>query len=193
MDNFAKTFKVGDRLKADDLNAIAKAAFRSNLLPGSFQNSVMTLQAIGNQVPGGTKLLLGLFVDTIPAAAYTVSGTTPSFSVTATHGYTADAVIVMRRKDDLTGWEAEPSDTDVLIVGGVNLSQSRLRASVARPVPMLGYLDTLVITDEAFDVFVPVNWDQSSLYGFDFALPQVPYHTEDSAEFILDAEDCGGS
>lgn len=193
MDSFTKTFKVGDRLKADDLNAIAKAAFRSNLLPGSFQNSVMTLQAQGGAQGGGTKLLLGLFVKTIDAAVYSVTGTTPAFTVTATPGYEEDAVIVMQRAGDNTGWEAEPSDTDVRVVAGVNLSQSRLRASTARPIPLLGYLDTIAISGDTYDIFVPTNWDQSSLFGFDFALPQIPYHDADSAEFILDAQDCGDS
>ena len=58
MSKFSKIFKVGDRLRADDLNEIAAAAFRSQQLPGTFQNGKVLLQAVGGAAANSSAVQL---------------------------------------------------------------------------------------------------------------------------------------
>lgn len=140
--------------------------------------------------PGGTTLTIGVFIDTIPAASIVVAGSVPNQTLTITHGYTADAVIIAKKKADGTGWDHEEVDDETRLIGGVNLSFSRLRAAPTTPVAMLGYIESLTIADEPTDVFVPVNWEMRSLHGYVVGDIQVPFKDAASEEFQLNSEPC---
>jgi hypothetical protein len=140
---------------------------------------------------GRVRLIVGVFIETIPAATLSVTGSLPSLTITHVHGYAANAVILLRRKSDGSGWEADLDANDnPKVVGGVNHALSRLRASQSNPVALLGYVESLTVSSEDVQAFVPANWDNRSLFGFDKATHQSPYHADDSDEFILGAEDC---
>jgi hypothetical protein len=154
--------------------------------PGAGKWAVVNLSA-----PGGSRLIAGVVIATIPAASSLVTGSLPSYVLTHTHGYAANAVILMRRKSDGSGWEADlDEDDNPLVVGGVNHAMSRLRGSPASPVALLGYVETLTVSEEDVQAFVPANWDNRSLFGLDKANHQGPYHADASDEFVLGAEDC---
>jgi hypothetical protein len=138
-------------------------------------------------------LAIGIFIDTVPAASIAVGGSDPSYTLTFTHGYTADSVLLLRLKENRTGWEFELDDSDEpKKVGGVNFSFSRLRASQTDPITQLGFVKTLSIEDVDTEVFIPANWDMSSLLGFDQNSDpsQVPYHLYATSEFRLNARPC---
>lgn len=139
---------------------------------------------------GNSALVLGVIVATIPAASIVVAGSAPDETVAVTHGYTATSAIITKLKTDKTGWEHEVVAGDTRKIGCVNFSFSRLRASTAHPIGALGYVETLSIADVDTEVFVPVNWDLTSLFGHNVAVVQVPYKDPASKEFKLDAEEC---
>jgi hypothetical protein len=190
----ANMFRRGDTLKADDLNKLADLARRSPLLPGSFQNSAVLLQAIGGQeAAAGTTLVAAIIFQEVPACDAALSGTYPDFTVSVNHGFTENACIVLEESE--SGWDApELGEYDTVEFTAVaNTSRSILRASETDPVVMFGYVRDMLVDgdsgEETVPTFVPTNWDMSSLFGFD-AVPQIPYHDGDGA-FKLDAGGCG--
>ena len=147
-----------------------------------------------------SELVVGIYFDTVPASTRAISGSGP-YTLTGQHGITEDCVLVCRLNDAGTDWEIETLDDDSQrIVDGANFSKSRLRASVTASVDMIGYIANYTKIVEGEDnedreVFVPINWDMRSLYGFSKAIggglpSQVPYHLDDDDEFQLSSREC---
>lgn len=187
-------FKAGDPILGSHLNQVYRQVKRYSLHPNGFASGTFDLTRPVMRGGESTALVTGLIFATIPAANYTLSGGLPSIVLAGTHGYTANSVAILTLNDAKTSWilEVDEASGDPLVIGGVNFSNSRARASIADPVLMLGYRDTISIADVDTEVFIPTNWDMSSLFGFDKASDpsQVPYHLMDDKEFRLNAREC---
>ena len=115
---------------------------------------------------------------------------------TAMPGVSSDtAATILKWKGNLPPELEEDSNYDPMAV--LNLTETELTASTSKAILKVGYIqkfhDPDAETEEEETVYMFVfagPRDIRELGGFDKPTKQIPYHDEDSANEILDGEDC---